>query len=32
MDLPLVAHFDDLRRCQDALTDGADEIGKRLLC
>lgn len=27
MELPLVANYDDLRRCQDALTDGTAEIG-----
>lgn len=32
MELPLAANYDDLRRCQDALTDGTIEIGKRLLC
>lgn len=32
MELPLVANYDDIRRCQDALTDGTAEIGKRLLC
>lgn len=28
MELSLVANFDDLRRCNDVLTDGTAEIGK----
>lgn len=32
MELPLIANFDDLRRCQDTLTDGTAEIGESLLC
>lgn len=28
MELSLVAGFDDLRRCDDILTDGTAEIGK----
>lgn len=32
MELPLVANYDDLRRCYDALTDGTAEIGMSLLC
>lgn len=28
MELSLVANFDELRRCQDILTDGTAEIGK----
>lgn len=29
MELSLVPSFDELRRCQDVLTDGTAEIGKR---
>lgn len=28
MELSLVANYDDLRRCNDVLTDGTAEIGK----
>lgn len=28
MELSLVATFDELRRCQDVLTDGTAEVGK----
>lgn len=29
MELSLLANFDDLRRCDDILTDGTAEIGKQ---
>lgn len=31
MDISLVANFDELRRCQNVLTDGIAEIGKHNL-
>lgn len=30
MELSLVANFDELRRCQDVLTDGTAEVGKSM--
>lgn len=32
MSLPVVANFDDVRRCQEVLTDGTAEIGKSIHC